>query len=194
MGIHRELNLLEPTLKKRVEKLFSVLEEKGFLVLVSETLRDQDVQIAYYAQGRKSLAEVNKLRDKAGLYRLSAAENKYTVTNCDGITHKSNHQARDASGLGFAIDLVPAKMNSRGYRDFWWDAPHNIWEELGEIAESCGLDWCYGGKGEQWKWDMPHFELLKDFEEPVETKEETENQTEVIEKEDAEVETESEAG
>lgn len=187
MGIHRELNLLEPTLKKRVEKLLSVLEEKGFLVLVSETLRDQDVQIAYYAQGRKSLSEVNKLRDKAGLYKLSANENKNTVTNCDGITHKSNHQARDESGLGFAIDIVPAKINSRGYRDFWWDAPHDVWEELGEIAESCGLDWCYGGKGEQWKWDMPHFELLKDFEE-------SDDQTEVIEKEDSEVERESEAG
>ena len=163
MGIHNELDLLIPKLRKRVEKTFKALEKKDILVLVSETLRDTEVQQAYYAQGRKSLEEVNALRAKAGLYLLTEAENNKTITNCDGVTSKSNHQARDESGLGYAIDIVPAKFNARGYRDFWWTAPHEVWEEIGKIAEENGLDWCYGGKGNRWGWDEPHFELLEGF-------------------------------
>ena len=162
MGIHREIDLLIPALRVAVRKTLEALEKEDIFVLISETLRDKDVQVAYYAQGRKPLAEVNALREKAGLYRLTEGENKATITNCDGITHKSNHQARDESGLGYAVDIVPARINSRGYRDFWWTAPQEVWEQIGKIAEENGLDWCYGGRGERWGWDMPHFELLNE--------------------------------
>lgn len=165
MGIHREITLLEPELKKRVEKVLIALENENLPVLISETLRDLDVQQAYYAQGRLPLLEVNQLRDKAGLYLLNAEENSRIITNCDGIKYKSNHQARDEFGYGYAIDLVPAKYDNKGNKNFWWNAPQEVWEKMGHIAESYGLDWCYGGKGEHWGWDSPHFELLKDFKE-----------------------------
>lgn len=167
MGIHRSIDLLEPKLKRAVQRTLKALKEANIPVLISETLRDLDVQQAYYAQGRKSLDEVNALRSKADLYLISESENKQTITNCDGVKYKSNHQTRDSSGLGSAIDLVPGKMSSRGYMDFWWNAPHDVWEKIGKIAEENGLDWCYGGKGQAWKWDMPHYELLKDFVEPI---------------------------
>lgn len=167
MGVHREISLLEPKLRKRVERALIEFERRGFPVLISETLRDLEVQQAYYAQGRATLAEVNALREKANLYILSPRENQNTVTNCDGIRHKSNHQARDESGFGHAIDLVPAKYDEKGNKNFWWNAPQEVWEKMGEIAEECGLDWCYGGKGESWGWDTPHFEILKDYDESL---------------------------
>jgi len=163
MGIHRELELLNPELKAAVLRTFKTLDSVNFKYLVSETLRDKEVQEAYFAQGRKSLEEVNALRKKVGLYLLKEAENLKTVTNCDGVKHLSNHQCRDGSGLGSAIDIVPAYEDNQGRLNFWWAAPQSVWEYLGHIAESCGLDWCYGGKGEHWGWDSPHFELLKDF-------------------------------
>lgn len=165
MGIHREISLLEPELRNRVERALIEFERQNFQVLISETLRDTDVQKAYYAQGRAPLDEVNKLREKAGLYLLSPRENTQTVTNCDGVKYKSNHQARDESGYGYAIDLVPAKVDERGNKSFWWNAPQEVWEKMGAIGEECGLDWCYGGKGESWGWDTPHFEILKSYEE-----------------------------
>lgn len=161
MGTHREIDLLKPALKEAVERTFIAFEKAGLKVLVSETLRDLEVQQAYYAQGRKPLAEVNELRKKAGLYLLGEAENKNIVTYCDGIKNKSNHQTRDASGLGSAIDLVPARYDEkRKYWTFWWNAPEEVWRKMGMIAEENGLDWCAGGKGEHWNFDNPHFELL----------------------------------
>lgn len=165
MGIHREIGLLQPELKRRVEKTIIALENANLPVLISETLRDLNVQKAYYAQGRRPLLEVNQLRKEAGLYLINELENKNIVTNCDGINHKSKHQTRDESGYGYAIDLVPAKVDERGNKSFWWNAPQEVWEKMGHIAEECGLDWCYGGKGEHWGWDSPHFELLKEYKE-----------------------------
>jgi len=44
-------------------------------ILVTEGYRSKEVQEAYYAQGRKSLTEVNALRKKAGLYEIDAKSN-----------------------------------------------------------------------------------------------------------------------
>ena len=71
MGIHREIGLLEPELKKRVEKTIIALENANLPVLISETLRDLNVQKAYYAQGRQPLLKVNQLRKEAGLYLIN---------------------------------------------------------------------------------------------------------------------------
>lgn len=168
MGTHRDIDLLEPKLRRAVQRTLKALKEANFPVLISETLRDDNVQKAYYAQGRKPLDEVNALRKEAGLYLLTEGENKNIITNCDGVKYKSNHQTRDGSGYGYAIDLVPAKENKYGNLTFWWNAPQDVWEKLGAIAEENGLDWVSGGIGENWSFkDNPHFELLKDFVEPI---------------------------
>jgi len=46
----------------------------------------------------------------------------------------------------------------------WWNAPEQVWKEIGVIGEECGLDWCAGGYGQVWGkgWDNPHFELMKE--------------------------------
>jgi len=112
-----------------------------------ETLRTQGVQTAYYAQSRQALAVVNELRAKEGLYLLTEAENKKTVTN----TLKSNHAD------GNAADYCPLTADG----NLWWNAPDTVWQYMGQIAEECGLDWCAGGKGQHWGWDSPHMELMK---------------------------------
>jgi peptidoglycan L-alanyl-D-glutamate endopeptidase CwlK len=144
MGVNRNIDALKPELAKRVKAFLSKLDEKGIAYFVVETLRSQDVQNAYYAQGRKPLNEVNELRKKAGIYLLTEKKNKSVVTQ----TLKSNHAD------GNAVDIAPVKNGA-----IWWNAPQQVWEEMGKIAEECGLDWCAGGGGKAWHWDNPHYEM-----------------------------------
>jgi hypothetical protein len=124
-------------------------DEKKLSVLIIETNRTQLVQDAYYAQGRLSLDEVNRARQTAGLYLLKERENTI-ITNAQ----VSNHTG------GKAIDICPEIPGKPGYP--WWTAPAEVWEEIGNLAETCGLDWCAGGYGQTWGdgWDNPHFELM----------------------------------
>jgi hypothetical protein len=145
MGINRNIDALNPMLATRVKCFLRKLDEAGIKYFVVETLRSQEVQNAYYAQGRKPLAEVNEMRKTCGLYLLTEAENKNIVTQ----TLKSNHAD------GNAIDIVPMKDGK-----IWWKAPQQVWEEMGKIGEDCGLDWCAGGNGKAWHWDNPHYELV----------------------------------
>lgn len=150
MGTIRDIDQLQPELAERVKVFLAKLEESKIEVFVLETLRTKEVQAAYYAQGRESLEKVNELRKAEGLYLLSEKENERTVTN----TLESRHMS------GCAIDICPMKDG-----ELLWSAPLVVWEEIGDIGESCGVDWCAGGCGETWGkgWDNPHFELLKDF-------------------------------
>lgn len=64
--------------KERVEK--EIEQKFGIEIMVTEIIRTNEVQNAYYAQGREPLKEVNRLRKIAGLYLISEKENKNTVT------------------------------------------------------------------------------------------------------------------
>ena len=153
MGVIRDIDKLKPEMAVRVRDLLAYCKSIDFGVLVIETLRTAEVQAAYYAQGRKPLAEVNGLRGKAGLYLLSEAENKNKVTNATYSVHQE----------GGAIDLCPEQPDRKGYP--WWNAPDDVWEKLGVLAERHGLDWCAGGHGKIWAkgWDNPHFEMPEQF-------------------------------
>ena len=149
MGTIRDIDKLVPEMARRVKTLLARCKEAGFGVCVIETLRTADVQAAYYAQGREPLAEVNALRQKAGLYLINEVDNQRRITNATRSVHQE----------GRAIDLCPEIPGKPGYP--WWNAPQEKWEELGRLAEECGLDWCAGGRGQVWAkgWDNPHFEL-----------------------------------
>lgn len=149
MGICRDINALDPEMQKRTRATMKALEQAGIKAMVFETNRTQDVQDAYYAQGRQPLEDVNKLRAKAGLYLLTENENREIVTQ----TLKSRHTG------GKAVDIVPLTASGKIY----WKAPFSTWEAIGKIAEKNGLDWCYGGDGKAWQWDMPHYELMEDW-------------------------------
>ena len=148
MGVIRDIDRLKPELAKRTKFFLAELKKRGIDVIVLETERTVDTQLAYYAQGRKPLEEVNDLRKQAGLYLLTEAENQRIVTK----TTQSRHFG------GNAVDIAPLKDGR-----VWWNAPERVWQEIGAIGEECGLDWCAGGYGQVWGkgWDSPHFELMK---------------------------------
>jgi hypothetical protein len=118
------------------------------------TKRTTAEQIALWAQGRPALDIVNLLRRAAGMASLSASENGYTVTNCDGINTPSPHQS------GKAFDIVPL-VDWKPTWDYMKYADR--YRKIGEIGRALGLD-C----GQDWKpfnaqtglgWDPPHYQL-----------------------------------
>jgi hypothetical protein len=150
MPVNRNIAALKPELAATVKRFLVKCAEQDLSVVIIETDRTQAVQDAYYAQGRQTTGTVNSLRKAAGLYPLTDSENKI-ITNAK----VSNHTG------GNAVDIAPEKIGLRGYP--WWNAPQSVWEEIGALAEQCGLDWCAGGYGQTWGkgWDNPHFELMR---------------------------------
>ena len=141
----RKLEDLLPKVCAAATRAIADLHSRGTNVVVTSTLRTLDEQKALYAQGRKSLEEVNELRKVAGLYRLVASENSYTVTNADGVKHKSNHQS------GKALDAVP----EQGGNPVWPPASDIRWKQIAAVFQQHGFAW-----GGEWKDlpDLPHYE------------------------------------
>jgi hypothetical protein len=151
MGINRSIDALQRPLAEAAKKFFDRCRKENFPVVVIETDRQQIVQNAYHAQGREKLEVVNSLRKIAGLYPITEREN-VIITNA----RVSNHTG------GGAMDACPDIPGKPGYP--WWNAPQEVWEKMGRIAEERGLDWCAGGYGQTWGkgWDNPQFELMKE--------------------------------
>lgn len=137
----RSIDDLSDKMKPIAKRFVDALVEAGIPHAVIETLRTSAVQIAYYAQGREPLEEINAKRRIANLPDIKADESKRKVT----WTLNSRHLNGDA------MDVVP--LTARG--SIWWTAPDDVWERIGEIGESVGLEW-----GGRWKpnVDRPHFQ------------------------------------
>lgn len=106
---------------------------------ISETRRELSVQMAYYSRGRMAVEDVKAMYKAAGLYDISSEEAK----SCNTWTLESKHL------LGLAVDFVPMKNGK-----YWWNAPNEVWERMGEIGRSYGMKW-----GGDWRnRDCPHFE------------------------------------
>jgi len=118
-------------------------------VVVLETRRLREVQIAYHLRGRAPVDEVRLVFAFCGLWAISDAEARTINTQ----TLYSKHLD------GLAVDIAPAQDGKA-----WWSAPLRVWEMIWTIAEDeCGLDACAGGKWQAWKkdgrpWDLPHIE------------------------------------
>lgn len=126
----RDLQRLQgchPGLIAKLGQVFDALEAVDHPMFVVEGLRTAERQAALYAQGRNG----NK---------------QPIVTNCDGVTVKSNHQAR-ADGFGHAADVAFATEKP-------FDK-NNPWSQLGAQAEAVGLVW--GGRFKL--VDLDHVEL-----------------------------------
>jgi peptidoglycan L-alanyl-D-glutamate endopeptidase CwlK len=146
-----KLQLLKPEARPYFEDFTGRLEQQGLRYSVLETLRTLEVQEAYYAQGRRSLSEINELRKKAGLYLLGAEEGKKIITE----TMESVHL------IGKAADIVPVIDG----RIPWNISKDNaeLWLTFGRLGREAGLAW-----GGTWKpfnrfgigWDAPHYQYL----------------------------------
>jgi hypothetical protein len=136
-------------------------------VQLNETQRSMAVMTAYYAQGRKPLAEVNRLRELAGLEKIGAAEGKRKVTN--SLPGTSPH-GKKPSG---AIDVVMIDRHTgvalydpkylKYYIAFggYMLAAGSSLLTSGKITHKIvwGQDWNGDGINNQTFYDTPHFEL-----------------------------------
>lgn len=155
----RRIEDLTPEAQEALKAALAELETKGIAVFVSSTLRTSGEQAAFFAQNREPLDIVNALRIAVSLRKISAAENKYKVTNCDGVKNKSVHQ------YGRAVDVVPME---KGY-GVWPVTSDPRWREIAEIMQKhnfrWGGDWNGDGRtradGDESEKlvDYPHYEL-----------------------------------
>jgi len=122
---------VHPALVEAVKGLLDEMESIGHPMMVAQGLRTTLQQQALYAQGRTAKGPI--------------------VTNADGVTTKSNHQAKN-DGYGHAVDL--AFVDAEPFAD------RHPWAEMGARAEALGLKW-----GGRWKTftDRPHVELPAPF-------------------------------
>lgn len=127
-----KLKGVHPTLVARVNHLQMAMTELGYPMIVTDGLRSESEQRALYAQGRTA----------PGLI----------VTQADGVTHRSNHQAHD-DGYGHAVDMAFLDANGRPT----WEE-HLPWGLYGLAAQTLGLVW-----GGAWSTpDRPHVELREE--------------------------------
>ena len=145
MPLHRELHLLSPKTNEKCLNFLTECQVQGLPVLIVETLREGSVQLAYFAQGenRCKLPEINNLRERAGLWKLTEDEATSTVT---WTMTQSKHLTGDA------FDVVPLDAEGKP----WWKAPDSVWEKLACAGERVGLS-----PGRRWKnKDSPHMENI----------------------------------
>ena len=136
---------LKPRVAAAAMRALADLRARGVSFSVTSTLRTEAEQAALYAQGREPLADVNAKRVVAGMRPIVQAENKYTVTNADGVKHKSNHQG------GTALDVVPEYDG----RPVWPPAHDERWSQISGVFKKYGFEW-----GGDWKDfpDLPHYQ------------------------------------
>jgi peptidoglycan L-alanyl-D-glutamate endopeptidase CwlK len=131
----RDLKDLHPLVKEKAEIFISACRKEKIDVIVTSTYRDAEAQNALYAQGRT----------KPGKRVTNAKEGQ------------SMHNWR------VAFDVVPLRNGNPVWGTSGADG--KLWQRVGEIGESVGLEW-----GGRWKSfpDFPHFQYtgglrLKDF-------------------------------
>ena len=152
----RDRNKLILNLKLKLEELESLSEQNSLHFIVTQTLRSQEEQAAYYARGRLPLSDVNDLYKLAGLGDISAEDNKKIVTKA-----KTVWDSFHAYGRAFDIAVITsdgkvdwddaADWNSDGLSD---------WLQLGKLGEQIGLEW--GGNFSSMP-DFPHFQLREGY-------------------------------
>ena len=148
MPLHKEIELLKERMIPKVRAALEAMNSDRILkafgvesVAVSETLRDLDVQMAYFSRGRMQAAgDIQAMYKAAGLYPISPTDAIKKIT----WTLSSKHL------VGEAVDISPVKNGV-----IWWGAPEGAWLRMGELGEANGLTW-----GGRWKnKDNPHWEL-----------------------------------
>lgn len=133
-GVHKDL--------VKVMKLAIINSPYDFKI--TNGVRTSAEQYALYCQGRTVLTDKkgNKLKK---------------VTNCDGITKKSNHQAK-ADGFGYAIDI--AIINPNNPKEIIWNdiaIYTKVANHILKIVKEQGVNLEWGGNWKSFK-DYPHFE------------------------------------
>ena len=143
----QSLQKLEGVHPDLVKVMKSAITNSPYDFKITQGVRTDAEQYALYCQGRTIL------KDKKG--------NKLgKVTNCDGITKKSNHQAK-SDGFGYAIDI--AILNPNNPKEIIWSDISmytKVANHIKAIAKEQNITVEWGGDWKSFK-DYPHFELKK---------------------------------
>ena len=153
----RALEDLAPDFIDTARAVLRLLEGKP--VMVYMTRRTTAEQAAFFAQGRKPLAQVNASRLLADLPPIAPGDNLVTLTNCDGIQYPSPHQS------GRAIDIVAVDAHGNPSWDYAKYA--EVYKAIRDAAIEAGADpgasWLKHRDGTpspyaKWGlgWDPPH--------------------------------------
>jgi hypothetical protein len=143
---------MTPDLQALYEPFYTAMFAAGLPFELNEVLRTPETQKAYYAQNRKPLTEVNRLRKIAGIAPITAEDNTYKIT----WTLDSKHFA-GADGLARAFDIRLLKYGKPHWATKWDGNKNSIpdYLEASRIGESVGLS-----AGGLWnKPDYPHFQI-----------------------------------
>lgn len=123
------LDHVHPDLVQAITHVLEAMAHAGHPMVVTNGVRTEAQQAALYAQGRTAPGP--------------------TVTNCDGVHTKSNHQLK-ADGFGHAVDCT--FTNEKG-KPVWKDS--YPWSLYGANVRAQHLQW-----GGDWHHaDRPHAEL-----------------------------------
>lgn len=132
MSTCRDMDKLDPIVREKADAFLADCKLMGVPVMVVETIREQGVQRAYYAQGRETLVAVNALRALAGLYPIKMHQNRIITQAIESI-----HEHGCALDIALLINGKPS-----------WDDKADIndnhrtdYEEIGQIAKSHGFKW-----------------------------------------------------
>ena len=132
----RKIEDLNPIVQAMWNTFVLTCQQKGIKTMATSTLRTADEQLAYVAQGRKSLKAVNEFRMRAGFGPITQAENKFTITDNFTSVHEFGCAVDFAIvKAGLAIWEIKADINENNIPDY---------EEAGKIAEAIGFTW--GGR------------------------------------------------
>jgi len=119
---------------------------------LNETSRAEDVQTAYYARGRESVEEVQRLYKLAGLYAIGAGE--AAIKNSNARYGQSSHNFPKAR----AFDIRPTYAATGKYVSNNEDLKRicgKYWAMFKAEADRLKVAVTYGGTWEDW----PHIEL-----------------------------------
>jgi hypothetical protein len=142
MPVIRDPKKMVSPAKEAAIKALAACQTMSVKVWVNETLRSQEVQDAYYLQGRDILENVNAKRKIAGLTPINESENKNIIT----WTLKSKHSS------GKAMDLYPVDKTGK----ILWSGKKSDFQPIADIIKPFGFDW--GGDWDAKNLDLPHFE------------------------------------
>lgn len=154
----RDLNKATPRLKKFAEELIKKAKSDLCLdVIVVEVDRPYEVQMAYYAQGRRPSLEVNLLRKRAGLPPTTSTRKITWTMVSRHIVNLANDSSSD--DLSHAIDFgIKDKMGK-----YCGDSKADVnkdnrpdYIQLGALAKTIDHGIVWGG---DWRHkDYPHFQ------------------------------------
>ena len=122
---------LKPLLILKYEALFALCAKNGITIQFVQGLRSMAEQAVLYAKGRDANGNV--------------------IDQGSVVTNAKPGQSMHNYGVAFDVCVVV-----NGQEDWNMDYP-DLWEKMGELGESIGLEW--GGHWTGWQ-DHPHFQLV----------------------------------